>query len=157
MENGIFKSYDGKKVCIEIGGRPVWGYPGRDIEGMVGGIAPGATVSVEVQQVPPKDPAGRPYNRFTKLTAMGQGAPPSVRPVGAAMPSVQAPAQDRDEIIYVCGVVNNYVQNTGDTSVKGLLMATQNAQRAFRVVYRGERLPAEPARVAPDMNDPIDF
>ena len=135
--------------CTITDERGDWrGFIGRGID--VENIAVGATVEFEVEKVPPKDPTKKPYNRFTKITPIGQGAPPSMQPVAAAAPRVAAPApaapsyEKKDEQIYICGVTNQYVANTGDTAVKSLVEVGLRAREAFQVVFRGKQL-AQPA------------
>jgi hypothetical protein len=131
-----------------------WGYIGRGID--AANIQVGATVEFEVEKVPPSDPAKKPYNRFTKIVAVGMAPPQSMAPVAAAAPRVAAPPaapapsyENKDEQIYICGVTNQYVANTGDTAVKSLVEVGLRAREAFQVVFRGKQL-AQPVTGYPD-------
>ncbi len=135
---------------------PWWGYIGRGID--AANIQVGATVEFEVEKVPPSDPAKKPYNRFTKIVPVGMAPPQSMQPVAAAAPRVQAPTpaapsyENKDEAIYICGVTNQYVSNTGDTAVKSLVEVGLRAREAFQVVFRGKQL-AQPAAEYPADRD----
>jgi len=170
---GRFDGMDGEKAKITDQRGPWYGYVGRGID--VSNIAVGATVEFEVEEVPNKDPAKRPYKRFVKITPVGQGAPPSVRPVAAAatrtvaaMPynpgvpgnpapqqAASFPADTRAEDIFIAGIVNRYVQATGDTSVAGITQAAFNAKDAFRLVQSNQRPVQQPAgNGSPVVNPP---
>jgi hypothetical protein len=152
----------GKVVIIDDRG-PWYGFPSREID--VASIAIGAQVEFEVQEVPNKDPSKKPYKRFTRITPVGQAAPPSLRPVAApaaavtrtyaAAPAaaapqsgVQYPSDNRAEDIFIAGIVNRYVQATGDISVIGIAQAAFNARDAFRMVQSNQRPVQQPARAA---------
>lgn len=168
---GRFDGMDGEKVKITDQRGSWWGYVGRNVD--AANIAIGATVEFEVEKVPPKDPTKKPYNRFVKITPVGQGAPPSMRPVAAAAPRVAsaaptgaahyAPANDtKDEQIYICGVTNQYVANTGDTGLKSLVEVGLRAREAFQVVFRGKPFTGprggdDVTNAAPQFNDDTPF
>lgn len=155
MIKAVFDGVTPKGSAVFLAdGTKIFAFVGRTVESIIPVLQKGASVAIELEDVPMRN--GSMAKRVVKVEAIGQGPPPQVKQVGnyapAAAPAPGHSSIDRDEMIYSCGVVNNYVRNTGDTSVSGLVSATLNARTAFRVAWLGEPLPGGTRQ---DMNDEI--
>lgn len=142
-----YSTYDGKKVIL-TDQRGEWKIFARENE-LPAGIGPGMEVEFEYEEKQGQ------YGKFKVLKSMRVLGAAGMTQAGAAAPRQSAPAPasgntDRDEIIYVMGITNQYVGNTGDTSVKALVEVGMRAKEAFSVVFRGRSIGTVVPRDNPD-------
>lgn len=138
-----FTSYDGKVLVVTDtrGDWKIYAYPNQ----IPDGITAGTNVEFEYEEKQGQKGKFKVLKSITVVGAMG------VPTAGAAASRAAAPAingggaTDKDEMIYICGVTNQYVSNTGDTALKSLVEVGLRAREAFQVVFRGKRLAPQPS------------
>lgn len=141
----IYSTYDGKRVIL-TDQRGEWKIFARENE-LPPGITPGHEVEFEYEEKQGQ------YGKFKVLKSMRVLGAAGMKQVGASAPRQPAPASggsDRDEMIYIMGVTNQYVGNTGDTSVKALVEVGLRAKEAFYVVFGLKRFDTVVPRDNPD-------
>ena len=151
-----FTSYDGKALIVtdSRGDWKIYAYPNQIPEG----LTPGTNVEFEYEEKQGQKGKFKVLKSLTVVGAMG------VPTAGAAVQRAAAPAMngggmtDKDEQIYICGVTNQYVSNTGDTAVKSLVEVGLRAREAFQIIFRGRKLSVgSGGGSSSEMDEPIPF